>query len=103
LAAKTTPQDSNCRYEKSWKPPIRIAHAHRDDGKRFIVHSDKKLSALVELERQVLTVTFYLESIHRDPHQGDRARDVNCLARDTEAVARGSWGYKMRFLILSRI
>jgi len=28
------------------------------------VHADEKLSAFVELERQVLTVTFYLESIH---------------------------------------
>jgi len=27
------------------------------------VHADEKLSAFVELERQVLTVTFYLESI----------------------------------------
>jgi hypothetical protein len=42
---------------------IWIADAHRDDGKRFVVHSDEKLSAFVELERQVLTVTFYLESI----------------------------------------
>jgi hypothetical protein len=32
-------------------------------AKRFIVHSDEKLSAFVELEREVLTVTFYLESI----------------------------------------
>ena len=39
---------------------------HRGDGKRFVVHSDEKLSAFVELERQVLTVTFYLESIHAD-------------------------------------
>jgi hypothetical protein len=45
---------------------IWIVDAHRDDGKRFIVHSDEKLSAFVELERQVLTVTFYLESIHAD-------------------------------------
>ena len=45
---------------------IWIVDAHRDDGKRFIVHSDEKLSAFVELERQVLTVTFYLESIHGD-------------------------------------
>jgi hypothetical protein len=43
-----------------------IADAHRDDGKRFIVHADEALSAFVELERQVLTVTFYLESIHPD-------------------------------------
>jgi hypothetical protein len=41
---------------------IWIADAHRD-GKRFIVHADEKLSAFVELERQVLTVTFYLASI----------------------------------------
>jgi len=38
----------------------------RDDGRRFIVHADEELSAFVELERQVLTVTFYLASIHAD-------------------------------------
>jgi hypothetical protein len=32
----------------------------------FIVRADQMLSAFVELERQVLTVTFYLESIHAD-------------------------------------
>jgi hypothetical protein len=30
------------------------------------VRADEKLSAFVELEREVLTVTFYLESIHAD-------------------------------------
>jgi hypothetical protein len=30
------------------------------------VHADELLTAFVELERQVLTVTFYLESIHGD-------------------------------------
>jgi hypothetical protein len=45
---------------------IFVADAHRDDGKRFIVHADEKLSAFIELERQVLTVTFYLESIRAD-------------------------------------
>ena len=45
---------------------ICIADAHRDDGKRFVVHPDEKLSAFVELERQVLTVTFCLESIQAD-------------------------------------
>ena len=34
-----------------------------DDGRRFIVHADEELSAFVELERQVLTVTFYLASV----------------------------------------
>jgi hypothetical protein len=43
---------------------IWIVDAHRGDGNRFIVHADEKLSAFVELEREVLTVTFYLESIH---------------------------------------
>ena len=42
---------------------IFIADAHRGDGKRFVVRADEKLSAFVELEREVLTVTFYLESI----------------------------------------
>ena len=42
---------------------IWIVDAQRGDGNRFIVRSDEKLSAFVELERQVLTVTFYLESI----------------------------------------
>jgi len=42
---------------------IWIVDAHPDDGNRFIMHADGKLSAFVELERQVLTVTFYLESI----------------------------------------
>jgi hypothetical protein len=30
---------------------IWIVDAHRDDGRRFIVHADEKLSAFVELER----------------------------------------------------
>jgi len=37
---------------------IWIADAHRHNGKRFVVRADEKLSAFVELERQVLTVTF---------------------------------------------
>jgi hypothetical protein len=45
---------------------IWIADAHRGDGRRFVVHTDEKLSAFVELERQVLTVTFYLASVRAD-------------------------------------
>jgi hypothetical protein len=48
---------------------IWIVDAHRDDGKRFIVHADEKLTAFVELERQVLTMTFYLESIHGESRE----------------------------------
>jgi hypothetical protein len=32
---------------------IWIADAHRDDGKRFIVRADEKLTAFLELERAV--------------------------------------------------
>ena len=32
---------------------IWIADAHRDDGKRFIVRADEKLSAFVELEAAI--------------------------------------------------
>jgi hypothetical protein len=50
---------------------IWIVDAHRDDGRRFIVRSDEKLSAFVELERQALTMTFYLESIRAATNEGD--------------------------------
>jgi hypothetical protein len=32
---------------------IWIVDAHRDDGRRFIVHADEKLTAFLELERAV--------------------------------------------------
>ena len=32
---------------------IWIADAHRDNGKRFVVHSDEKLTAFLELERAI--------------------------------------------------
>jgi hypothetical protein len=47
---------------------IWIVDAHRGDGQRFVVHADEKLSAFIELERQVLTVTYYLESINADSY-----------------------------------
>ena len=37
----------------SYGQTIFVADAHRDDGRRFVVHADEKLSAFVELERQV--------------------------------------------------
>jgi len=33
-------------------PTIWIADAHRDDGKRFVVRADEKLTAFVELDRR---------------------------------------------------
>jgi hypothetical protein len=32
---------------------IWIADAHRDDGKRFVVHANEKLTAFVELESAI--------------------------------------------------
>jgi hypothetical protein len=32
---------------------IWIADAHRDDGKRFVVHADEKLTAFMELESAI--------------------------------------------------
>jgi hypothetical protein len=37
-----------------WMPrcePSGISDAHRDDGKRFVVHADEMLTAFLELER----------------------------------------------------
>ena len=35
---------------------IFVADAHRDDGKRFVVHADEKLTAFVELESVIRAV-----------------------------------------------
>ena len=35
---------------------IWIADAHRDDGKRFVVHADEKLTAFLELESAIRAV-----------------------------------------------
>ena len=36
----------DCRGQTIW-----IVDAHRDDGRRFVVHADEMLTALLELER----------------------------------------------------
>ena len=36
---------------------IWIVDAHRDDGRRFIVHADEKLTAFMELEAVILNET----------------------------------------------
>jgi hypothetical protein len=43
-----------------WIPKGRtifVADAHRDDGKRFVVHADEKLTAFVELESMIRAAT----------------------------------------------
>jgi hypothetical protein len=37
---------------------IWIADAHRDDGKRFVVHADEKLTAFLELEAETTKPKF---------------------------------------------
>jgi hypothetical protein len=34
-----------------------VADAHRDDGKRFVVHADEKLTAFLELESAIRAVS----------------------------------------------
>jgi hypothetical protein len=38
---------------------IFVADAHRDDGKRFVVHADEKLTAVQELEPGIWFVAYY--------------------------------------------
>jgi hypothetical protein len=38
--------------DSQWRT-IWIADAHRDDGRRFVVRADQKLTAFLELERAV--------------------------------------------------
>jgi hypothetical protein len=46
MAASAATQSSLAMPNRIW-----IADAHRDDGKRFVVRADEKLTAFLELER----------------------------------------------------
>jgi len=48
---------------------IWITDAHRDDGKRFVVHADEKLTAFLELESAIRAVGREIKSVH---HNGQR-------------------------------
>ena len=37
---------------------IFVADTHRDDGKRFVLHADEKLTAFLELELAIRAVTW---------------------------------------------
>ena len=56
------------RLMPTGEPSGLLTHTVTTEGALF-VHADEKLSAFVELEPEVLTVTFYLESIHPDSCQ----------------------------------
>ena len=40
-----------------------IADAHRDDGKRFVVHADEKLTAFLELESVIRLAANWLDKL----------------------------------------
>ena len=61
---------------------IWIADAHRDDGKRFVVHADEKLTAFLELESAKDKREARLKS--RSPHETE--------ARTTDPVQRRARG-----------
>jgi hypothetical protein len=42
---------------------IWIVDAHRDNGKRFVVHADEKLTAFVELEAAIRGCGFFLDNL----------------------------------------
>jgi hypothetical protein len=51
---------ANLRRKSSTIPkaaPIFVADAHRDDGKRYVVRADEKLTAFMELEAAIRAVT----------------------------------------------
>ena len=43
---------------------IWIAAAHRDDGRRFVVHADEKLTVFLELEAPIRAVTHRIKANH---------------------------------------
>jgi hypothetical protein len=42
---------------------IWIADVHRDDGKRFVVHADEKLTAFIELESAIRAAVNCLDNV----------------------------------------
>src|SRR5262245_28838631 len=53
-------QSPRCRLSLVWVSAVAregrtiwVVDAHRDDGKRYVVHADEKLTAFLELERAV--------------------------------------------------
>ena len=43
---------------------IWIADAHRDDGKRFVVRADEKLTAFLELESVIKEKEYVVQSLN---------------------------------------
>jgi hypothetical protein len=80
------PNDSNGRT-------IWIADAHRDDGKRFVVHTHEKLTAFLELESAKDKVRPDSKVDHRMKRKRGRPTLFNAglAARLCRLLARGWW------------
>jgi hypothetical protein len=53
------------------RPPkmhFAVAHAHRDNGKRFVAHPDEKLTAFLELEAATRGISQFHPPMHCKRH-----------------------------------
>src|SRR6266481_4149748 len=79
---------------------IWIADAHRDDGKRFVVHADEKLTAFMEQESairawisELASSTIWLEAGFRNAENPIRVRIFYFCSRcETSNVDVPAWG-----------
>jgi hypothetical protein len=63
---------------------IWIVDAHRDDGKRFVVQADEKLTAFLELESEIRGISHFHDPCTVKPH---RDRNVRLKSYSPEAKA----------------
>jgi hypothetical protein len=87
------------RFSKAWSlgwasavdsegRTIWIADAPRDDGRRFIVHADEKLSAFVAEQRGLLEQVEQFEHDHDNDNHSNYVKDVSIYAGDSYQIAR---------------
>jgi hypothetical protein len=71
---------------------IFVADAHRDDGKRYVVRADEKLTAFLELEAAIRLLSFMIVSLRPSVirqwliSRGGHFVDKGSLAPPLEAV-----------------
>jgi hypothetical protein len=70
---------------------IFVVDAHRDDGKRFVVRSDRKLTAFLELESAICRVTT-LDRPAAGPGQVNKGEIKKLLAIGVGAIVAGVLG-----------
>jgi hypothetical protein len=65
--------------------PMFAADAHRDDGKRFIVHADEKLSAFVELELAIRAASDSAAELRQKAREWLAKSAVNRIREDPDS------------------